>query len=403
MRSTGARFWLAGAVCGAVLLAGCTDDRATKGDPPSPTAQPTLEAADATAAGRLRLRLERQFAVLVHRGLEAARAGKADREAAEEAVADGIDELGTTVGAAYDRATSEEFESGLAAWVDRIADHAGADEGERADTRKAALTAGEELAALMARVTDGGMESEGTAALLREPTRAATTSAEAFTDRDFDRAYLHHRAAFADMVSVGQAFGAGIAEQFPDRYAGPRSSGPLELHAALQQLAVEHALLTGVVNRRGATAARDFDAAAAALNGNTEDLVTALDAVYGATTSQFAGAWRDRISLLADYTVAVAEGRPQRQRRSSAGLDRADKRLGGLVADLTEETISAGEVTAGLARLTASLRDHIDAYVAKERSAAEVGLTRAVAAAGEFAALLAEAVVAHRPEEFLSQ
>lgn len=393
---------LAATVLCAMVITGCTGDQPVDGDPRA-DATPTTTAADAAQAGRLRLRLERQLASFHHRALEATRARKADAQAAAQGAADAVDDLVATVRSVYDGPTAERFESELQTWVERMRAHADAEEDDRSDTRRELLQTADDVAGFMAEVTDDGMEAEGTGALLREPLRATASSIDAHADENFERAYLDHRQAYADMISVGRAFAAGITEQFPDRYGGPRSAGPLELQSALQQLLVEHALLVGVVTRRGAKGAPDFDAAAAALNGNTEDLGTAIDSIYGSDASALAAAWRDRISLLADYTVAAAEDRSKKQKAARGQLRRADERIGAVLDDVSEATMTREDTAEAVRKVTAALLDHVDAYVTKERDESQAALVRAERAASRLATFLAEGIVAHRPDDFGSQ
>lgn len=391
---------LAASVLCVLLAAGCTDEGPVD---PEPTATPSaagLSSADAAEAGRLRLQLERQFATFGHRALEAAQARAADSAAAAAAVSAAIDDLAATVASAYDESVGDRFAKALRGWVRRVNDHAESGNEDPDATRARLLATAGELAEVMTSATDDGMAVEGTAALLREPLRATATAVTSFAEGEFDRAYLHHRLAYGDLVSAGQAFAAGISEQFPDRYGGPRSSGPLELQSALQQLLVEHALLAGVVTRRGAHGRRDFDAAAAALNGNTEDVVTALDSVYGAEVAAFEGAWRDRISLLAEYTVAAADERSKRRDAARAELRRADGRIGAVLEDVSDETMARGETTGKVRAVTQRLLEHVDAYVGKQRSEAQDALGAAETAAADLAEFLAEGIVAHRPDDF---
>ena len=162
----------------------------------------------------------------------------------------------------------------------------------------------------------------------------------------------------------------------------------------------EHALLATTVTRRGGGAARDFAAAAAALNGNTEDIATALDAYYGSTAAPVTAAWRDRISLLADYTVAVAEKRERQARETAAELRRADGRLGKRLDDLSQGHIADDTATSALRALTGHLLDGIDAQSGNDDGGAGSALSDALAAATNLAGVVAEGILAHRPQDF---
>jgi hypothetical protein len=81
-----------------------------------------------------------------------------------------------------------------------------------------------------------------------------------------------------------------------------------ELKAALNTLLQEHVYLAA-----GATGAAlggrqaEFQAAAAALDGNSQDIAKAIGSVYGADAgTAFLGLWRRHIGFVVDYTTGLA-------------------------------------------------------------------------------------------------
>ena len=400
MRQMRARRALASGALVAIAVAGCTNEAPVDGDPSAePSASVDL---DATEAAELRLRLEQQFALFSAATVAVVREPQGSVEAATAAFERSVDELAGSVEEAYDRQAAQDLVRIAGRYPNALADHAEAVRTERrpATSRQAVMRLPMELAVHMASVTDDGMEEEGTAALVRAPTLSLLQVAAAEAEGDFETAYARQREAYAAMVSVGRAFAAGISEQQPDTYPGLRNTGAIELQSALQQLLGEHAVLAGDVLRRGLRSARDFDAAAAALNGNTEDLTTALDSIYGDDATQFGVLWRERISTLAESAVAISEKRTKRAARLRATLARTDAELAGELASMTEDRIAEEDAVGHLRSLTRNLLQHAAAAAAKEFDRAHEAAGGAHADGAALAEVVASGIAEHRPADF---
>ena len=402
-KATGLRATRAGRVLARViltvgLLAACTGEAPQ----PEPSASPA-QTGDTAAqqAGDLRLTVEQHLGASAYLLLEGLRAPARDQEVVADAADDHAAALADTLSSAYDDGAGSRF---IRLWgrytaaAEDYRDQADAQE-DVGSARKALSGAADDLAEFMAETTGGEMEVAGTQALVRAPTRDIMRSLDAGARRDHETAYLHQREAFAEMIATGRAMAAGMSEHLPEQYPGLRSSGPLELRSALRQLLGEHALVATIVLRRGSKGAKDFAAAAAALNGNTGDVVNAVESIYGGAGDDLGGAWRGRISLLAEYTVAAVEQPKQRDAHRRA-LRKADARVAELFAEMTEDNIDGDAATSGVRELTAGLLRATDAYVDGDVADAQAAADDAYDAGLELADLLAEGIVAHRPEEF---
>ncbi len=79
-----------------------------------------------------------------------------------------------------------------------------------------------------------------------------------------------------------------------------------QIRVALDRVLAEHAFLIIQVMRTGLTPGPEFDAAAATLDTNTNDLVAAIESVYGkAAGDAFAEQWRNHIGFIVDYARAL--------------------------------------------------------------------------------------------------
>lgn len=382
------------AACG-LLATGCTPDTAVEGETPA-----AAEPSEATGAADLRLTMEQAFAFHGHLLVEAARGGQDAGTSA--AVQRSAGDLADVVAEAYD----EDAGAKLMATLQRLGDalaahHDQVDDGSTAPA-PALRTAPERLASFMVGVTQQQMERDATEAIAAPAVRSLIETVEHDAQGDFDSAYASQRDAFAEMLDLGRAFAAGISEHRPEQYGEERSTAGLELRSALRQFLGEHAVLAVSVTRAGAAGARDFSAAAAALNGNTDDLVAALESSYGTAVEPFAQAWRRRISSLADYTVAAAQRDAGRRDDARRALARSDGAVAAALHELTDSDVSRGAVRRELTRFTEALVGQVDAVTGRPPDEAEAARAQAQAfeRSLDVADVLAAGIAANRPEEY---
>jgi hypothetical protein len=139
----------------------------------------------------------------------------------------------------------------------------------------------------------------------------------------------------------------------------------VRLRSALTGLLGEHAALVMAMTRSAAGAPEDFAAMGEALNGNTTDLTSAIDALFGRPAAQrFQSLWADQIDQLAAYNTAAV-------RRDSAGQERAREALrsfqgslAGFLAATTSNRLAAPALVQALAEHDARLLAEINAYSA---------------------------------------
>jgi hypothetical protein len=127
----------------------------------------------------------------------------------------------------------------------------------------------------------------------------ASGSSDAFT---FFRDALGHMSMIADPLA------GAIAGQFPDRFPGDAASAASDVQTTLNLQLQEHTFLAGAaVNEALKGNADNFEAAAAALDGNSVDLAATVGSVYGPEAEEaFLGLWRSHIGMFVDYTNGIA-------------------------------------------------------------------------------------------------
>ena len=380
MRYVGARRLLATLVV-AFLAVSCTPE-----PPPddAPTEQGTPSAA--AAAADLRLSLESAFGRQAHLIIEAAAPNTQRAAGASTALTRNNQRMASTIAATYDRAAADEFTDIMRAYSTGFAEEAAAEQPT------------DDLTAFLSDLTDSGLDRNKARQLVGAATTELDNATAAHAERDYEAAYVAQRRAFAHMIEVARAFAAGISEH--QELGGPRSTPLLELRSALRQFLGEHALLTFSVTRAGAIGARDFRAAAAALNGNTDDLVAALRSSYGTAVEPFAQAWRRRISSLADYTVATARDDDAAREDARRALRRRDGAVAAAIDALTDGAASRRAMREALTPLTTALVRQVDAVTKDRRKRAQAAQAQAFQRSLAVADVLAAGIAANRPEEY---
>ena len=347
---------------------------------------------DAEDAADLRLALEQDFATAAYLTAEIQSAATRDREVLTTSLDETTARLTDHLTVAYPDTRVDEFR---ASWLRYL--RAAASRGE--PEAEAVAQRARDLAEQMAELTDDGVAIPGTTRLLRTPARDLARSIASFEERNYDAAYTGRREAHAGMVAVARTFSAAVAEHQPDKFPGPRTSGPIELRSALRQLLSEHTLLTATVLRRGSRATKDFDAAAAALNGNTEDLTAAIDSVYPDVGDEFASRWRARISNLADY-VAAAVDKPRERKAAQRAATDDDRDLARLLPQASDEHIDAVELPKQVSEHTDALIAVADTYIDRDVAASENALREALERSAAIADVIATGIVEQDPDAF---
>ena len=378
------------------VLAGCTGANPSDGpeggvsETPVPTEVPT-------AAGDLRVELEALFGLHSHLTAEAVRAAKAARDAGVAAAEDSAAALAE----ALTGAVAGESEAGADDLADAWSDVTGGLVEIRTDgpATSADAAVDQAVAATLA-VVGEGPDQEGLEDLLRAPLATLVRHAQAVQGQERDAAYELARDAYAQMVTAGGAIAAGITEADPDTYPGPRNSGALELRSALRQLCGEHALLVVTVTRRGAKAGPDFDAAAAALNGNTTDLSDALQSVYETPAAAFSAHWRDRIALIAEHAAALGDKRDKDAQGARTAVQRAADSVGAALAQASHDAVGPRKLAAALRKLDDALLEQTEAFVDAAPAQADAAAQDAFRRGLKLADLLADGIARQRPEEF---
>ncbi len=173
------------------------------------------------------------------------------------------------------------------------------------------------------------------------------------------------------------------------------------LRALLNNLEAEHVDLASAATRAGFDGDPSFNAAAAALGKNTDDLSAAIASVYGNDAgARFKEIWTSHIGFFVDYTVAAKAG-------DKAGMDKAVQNLNGYVEAISTFLSSANPNLPkdAVAQLVTEhvdlLKQTVDTYGAKDFAGSYDAQSRArTQITTKIADTLAGAIVKQNPNKF---
>jgi hypothetical protein len=185
---------------------------------------------------------------------------------------------------------------------------------------------------------------------------------DAYSHRDYAKAYRLERRAFAHMFPVGKALAGGLTSTLPGEFPLPLHNPGHELRSALTLLLGEHVELVVDATRAGLRGLPEFKFAARALNANTRDLSEAMDTLFGRRTARdFNNVWSDHIDLFVNYTIASAEGDEGAMEKTRDRLRSFPLRLARFLGRVTGYK-QVGVLNDALGMHEDLLLRHIDAY-----------------------------------------
>jgi hypothetical protein len=152
------------------------------------------------------------------------------------------------------------------------------------------------------------------------------------------------------------------ASPSPQQGTPPDLGSPAaQLRVDLDRLLAEHAFLTIEQMRSGLTDGPDFEALAAAVEGNSTEVAAAIGSIYGTSAIEpFGEIWRSHIGYLVDYSVALGPNDTAAQQAALSGLATYRVNLRNFLGD-ANPGVDLGGISEALDMHTAQLLEFIDA------------------------------------------
>jgi hypothetical protein len=215
------------------------------------------------------------------------------------------------------------------------------------------------------------------------------------------KAFTALRAASHHMQMIADPLAGAIAKQHPAMFPGMGDSKAAGLRVSVNNLLREHAILAAAAtNAALGGRAGEFQAAAGALDQNSQDLAKAIGSVYGqGAQDAFLPLWRKHIGFFVDYTQGAAA-------KDKAKQDKAVNDLVGYTADFGAFLNSANpnlpkDAVAGLVKThVLTLKDVVDAQAAGDQAKAYTALRAATRHMSMIGDPLAGAIVKQFPDKF---
>jgi hypothetical protein len=209
------------------------------------------------------------------------------------------------------------------------------------------------------------------------------------------------RAAAGHMAMIGDPLAGAIAKQFPTRYPGDAAASASALRASLNLALREHVYLAAAATNAALGGRKaEFEAAAAALDGNSVDVAKAIGSVYGADAEKaFLPLWRKHIGMVVDYTVGVATRDKAKQDKAVADLIGYTDDFGAFLAAANPNLPK--EVVADLVKHhVVTLKEVIDVQATGNQAQAWKSVRTAAGHMGKIADPLAAAITKQFPQRF---
>lgn len=172
------------------------------------------------------------------------------------------------------------------------------------------------------------------------------------------------------------------------------------LRVLLNALEREHVALASAATRNGFDGNPGFDASAAALLKNSDEIAAAVGSVYGADAQKkFLEIWNSHITFFVDYTVAAKKG-------DKAGMDAAVNKLNGYVNAISDFFSGANPnlprqaVHDLVSEHVTLLKGAVDAWAAKDYAGSFTKQHEAGNQIGTIADALSGAIVKQNPGLF---
>lgn len=238
------------------------------------------------------------------------------------------------------------------------------DDAARAEARRTLTSFELELGSFFAGASGGRLSRDSANEAVLAHVDHLLAQADAYAAQDFVTADKTYREGYRHTFDLGR----GLAEALLPAEASAGLRAPTwRLRSELGRLLAEHVVLVVDVTRAAVTNTGDFTAAAEQVNGNTRDLATAMDSLFGADAAKsFQSLWAYHVEQLVDYAGATAAQDAGRRNRALVNLNDFEARFAAFLETATGRRLDAASLAKALLSHDQMLVRHADAFGAKQ-------------------------------------
>lgn len=224
----------------------------------------------------------------------------------------------------------------------------------------------------------------------------------AYVEGDYEKAYEYEREAIHHMYMVSKGLSNAIVMQFPDKFENHKAVTPAaDLRSDLNYLLSEHAGLAVTAMQNGIDGSKDFEASAAALSANTDDLSAAIASVYGDKAGeQFNQMWAAHIDHFVDYVKATGANDEEGKKAALTALSQYKESFAKFLETATDGRLPADALAEGLQMHVDQLIKAFDTYTAEDYASTYPAVREAYGHMFQTSKGLSGAIVDQFPDKF---
>jgi hypothetical protein len=238
------------------------------------------------------------------------------------------------------------------------------DEKVQKDARRELLRYEERLAQFFVAGSQGRLDPTTAITAVRAHVDHLLEGADAYAKGDREESVQLYRDSYAHSFGLGDALARAL---LPDSVGAQLDEPGMRLRVALTRQLGEHVALVVATMRSTVADTADQPALADAVNGNTQDLAGAIDALFGAEAAKgFQERWADHVDELMAYAGAAAEQDTARQERARRNLQGFEQTFATFLDAATEHRLGQPALAQAFVMHDRMLLAQIDAYGAKD-------------------------------------
>ncbi|WP_245688164.1 S-layer homology domain-containing protein [Salimicrobium halophilum] len=361
-----------------------------------------------TEAAELRATLDQLFSEHAYLAITAMRKGyngDGDFDQTVAALNNNTDDLTTNIENLFGESAGNMFNETWSAHIGYFVDYVTATAEDDAEGKMEALANlaqyKEDFSAFLSGATN--IPQETLASNLQTHIDQLIGAFDAYVDEDYNEAYMMQSDAMQHMYGVSKALSQAIATEYPEKVNETEAVTPaIDLRSDLNFLLSEHFGLALQAMQNGYDGAEEFDANAAVLGENTEELAAAIEEVYGEEGGeQFETLWSNHIGYFVDYVQATAMDNEDGRQAALDELDEYRQDFSTFMENASGERIPADTLAAGLQTHVDQLVTAFDSYVNEDYGIAWMTAREGYMHMFTPAKIFSSAIVNQFPEAFM--